>query len=122
MRARREQQPYTYYTTEYRPERRTKEIRRCRYVSEQRMRDVSKSVCVPTTVTKTFNITRYRTVPATKTVNYTVLVPRQVERQVQIPVCHMVERIVPFDANACVDECCGGCGAGQGLFGGRRRW
>jgi hypothetical protein len=121
MRAQREQQPYTYYTTEYRPERRTKDIRRCRYVSEQRTREVSESVCVPTTVTKTFNMTRYRTVPATKTVNYTVLVPRQVERQVQVPVCHMVERTVPLDDSVCTRDSCGECG-GQGLFGGRRRW
>jgi hypothetical protein len=40
-----------------------------------------------------------------RTVNYTVMVPQRVERQVTVPVCTMVPKQVTYQVPTC-----GGCG------------
>ena len=61
-----------------------------------------KTTCVAEKKSKTFEVQTFECVPAEKTVSYTVCVPHQVEKQVQVQVVKMVPKTVT------VPEC-GGC-------------
>jgi hypothetical protein len=87
----------------YRNEVRTRDFQVCKYVYETQSREVPYTVCVPEQRSKTVQLTRYNSVPEQKTVTVNVCVPEQVTEQVPVRVCHMVEKVIEVPA-------CGGCG------------
>jgi hypothetical protein len=135
--------PYTYTEVVYRPENRTKMVtvcdyetrtrtkdvrvcsyrqetktvpyRTCRWVTEEKARDVVDTFCVPVTKTRTVPVTTYKQVPRERTVTYTDYVSREVEREVDVPVCRMVEKTIMVPADDC--GVCGDVGRrGRGLW------
>lgn len=94
------QAPYQYTDFEYQPETREYPVTQCRYVPEKKTRQVTRTVCVPQQQTRTSTITRWRCEPEERQVSYTVMVPHEVEREVQVRVCKMAPKKV------LVPECC----------------
>ncbi len=88
------QEPYEYYVTVCKPEKKTRQVRVCDYVHEKQSREVNYTVCVPKTETKTENVTTYRCVAEPKVIDVTVMVPHTVEKQVPVRVCRMVPKQV----------------------------
>ncbi|MDZ4782852.1 MAG: hypothetical protein SGJ19_21600 [Planctomycetia bacterium] len=101
MRPTMEQQTYTYYATECRPERRTKTVQLCRYVAEPRTREVTETIFVPKMVMQTCNVTRVRVEPVTRTIQCRVMAPHQVQKEVQVRVCKMVTKTVQVNVGCC---------------------
>jgi len=69
--------------------------------------------CVAKEETYTYDVTTCETVSEEKTENYTVQVPVQVEKEIQVQVCRMVEKRIQVPAPACcapaATSACGGC-------------
>jgi YTV protein len=132
-------EPYTCTVTVCKPETRTKTVKLCSYKCETRTktdrvcryeqetrtrtrqvteckletrtRDVNYTVCVPQTKTTTHEVTTYKCVPEEKVEEYTVMVPHQVEKEVQVCVCKMVPKTIQVPAATCCDDACGSsCG------------
>jgi len=82
--------PYEYTATVCRPETRTREVKVCRMVSEQKTREVTRYECVPEERTREVQQTRYVRVPKTREVEYTVCVPEEREEEVEVTTCKMV--------------------------------
>jgi hypothetical protein len=127
--------PYTYTVTvctpetrtrmvkrcSYRPEIRTRTVRVCRYDRktrtrtrqvtqcklETRTRDVNYTAWVPQTRTTPHKITTYKCVPAERVQQYTVMVPHQVQKEVQVRVCRMVPKTIQVPSVTCCDARCG---------------
>jgi hypothetical protein len=99
-----EDQKYTYNVVVMKPETRTRTVKKCHMVAEQQSREVAFTKCVPEQRSSTHEVTRYECVPSEKTVTYTVQVPYQVEKQIQVRVCKMVPKtiLVPEGYN---DDC-----------------
>jgi hypothetical protein len=95
------QEPCTVETMVCRPEQRQFTERVAKPVYETVTRNVSCMVAVPKVVEKQVARTTYRPVVEKKLVNVTEMVPTRVERQVTVPVCTMVAKVV-----AC-KGCCG---------------
>ena len=57
---------------------------------EQRTREVQYTEYVPKKQTRTEQVTTFKTISVPKTEQYTVMVPRQVEQEIQVQVCHLV--------------------------------
>jgi hypothetical protein len=128
--------PYDYQVTLCRPEKHTQTVKVCSYENqtrtatrriceyrcetraqdyqvtecslEQRTREVPYTVCVAQARTRQEQITEYRQVPTEQVQQYTVMVPHEVERDVQVQVCHMVPQTVTVPAQTCCDNGCGG--------------
>jgi hypothetical protein len=84
-------------------------------VTEQKSREVSYTKCVAEQKSSTHEVTRYECVPSEKKVNYTVQVPHQVEKQIQVQVCKMVAKTVLVPAgngDGCGAAAQSGCGQG----------
>ena len=88
------QQPYEYCVTVCRPETRSCKVNVTEMVKEQVTRQVPVTVCVPEKRTRTHQVTLYRDVTDVKTEKYTVMVPHQVQKQIQVPVCRVVPQTV----------------------------
>lgn len=110
-----EDQPYKCNVTVMKPETRTRTVKKCNYVTEQKTKDVTVTRCVPEQRTMTKEVTRYECVPTEKTVTCTVRVPHQVEKEVQVQVCKMVPKtvMVPAASEGCGTADCGSGGCGR---------
>ncbi len=86
--------PYEYNVTVCKPETRTRQVQVCEQVAQQIVREVPVVTCVPEKKTRTFDVTRYKDVTETKVDKYTVMVPHQVERTIQVPVVRCVPKTV----------------------------
>jgi hypothetical protein len=75
---------------------------------EQRTREVPYTVCVAQTRTRQEQVTEYKQVPVEKVDLVTVMVPREVEKEVQVQVCRMVPKTVKVPASGCGGSSCGG--------------
>ncbi len=134
-----EEQPYEYCVTVCKPETRTCKVRSARWSSRPRparsafantrrrhaprptrsakwfpqqiSKEVTYTVCVPKTVTKTYQVTVCKCVPYEKEVTYTVCVPHQVQKEVDVRVCKMVPTTVtvPACTSGCGHSCTRGC-------------
>jgi hypothetical protein len=130
------QEPYTYQVTVCTPETRSCTVKVCHYENkvctgtrqvcethmenrsctytvtechtEQRSREVKYTVCVPHTETRNEQVCCYETRAVQKTENYTVMVPHETEKVVQVQVCKMVPKTiqVPCCTTPCCDSCC----------------
>ena len=115
-------EPCTYTVQLCRQETRqvTVKVMHCRL--EQRTRSYQVCTMKPEVRTRVVPCTRYEMQQQTREVTRTVCVPVQVEKDVQVRVCHMVERkvqvpVTPSCAPSCVRRVrgcrsvgCGGCG------------
>jgi hypothetical protein len=130
-------EPYQYQVTVCHPETRTCTVKVCSYVNqtrtatqrvceykcetrtcnynvteckvEQRTREVPYTVCVAQTRTRQEQVCEYKQVAVEKTEQYTVMVPHEVEQDVQVQVCRMVPKTVTVQ----VDNCCNGSSCGS---------
>lgn len=107
--------PYQYDVTVCRPETRSRQVQVCEQVATRIEKDVPVVNCVPVQKTRSFPVTRYREVSETKTENYTVMVPHQVEKTIQVQVCKVVPRTINetcrrwvVDTPAAVPNCADG--------------
>jgi hypothetical protein len=107
---RQEQRTVTHRVCDYVNETRERTVRVCNMQPQQRTRQVNYTVCQPKTVTRTHNVTRYEQVAEEKTATYTVCVPHQVQKEVEVPVCRMVPKTVtvPVSTGGCDSGHCGG--------------
>ena len=64
----------------------------CNLVPEEKTRTVNYTVCVPKTREEQYQVTICDTVNEDKTETYTVCVPVSVEKEIQIQVCQMVPK------------------------------
>lgn len=86
--------PYEYDVTLCRPETRVRQVQVCETVAERIEKDVPVVYCVPQQKTRSFQVTKYRDVMEDKVEKYTVMVPYQVEKTIQVPVCKVVPRVI----------------------------
>jgi hypothetical protein len=109
-----EDQPYTYNVCLTRAETRERTVQRCSLVNEAKTREVSFTRMVPEERTKSFEVTRYECVPEERTQAYTVNVPYQVDKEIQVQVCKMVPKTIMVPAcNSYASNGCGGGGCGH---------
>lgn len=107
MRPKFEPVKYTYMATVMKREVHHREAQVCRMVPEHKTREVTENICVPKQVMETCQVTRYRRIPEQREIQCTVMVPHRVQKEIQVPVCHWVEKTVTLDtATACVADCC----------------
>jgi hypothetical protein len=98
-------QPYDYPITVCTPEKRIRQLQVCRQVAEQVTREVPVTTCVPEKRQRTFQVTKYRDVVETNRVPYTVTVPYTVDKQIQVPVCRVVPKVVSQTCRVWVPDC-----------------
>lgn len=104
-------EPCTYYTTVFRPEKRNGVRRICEFVHEEQVRDVQYTVMIPEKRERVRNVTTFRTEIEQRPQRYTVMVPRKVEREIVEMVCQMVPRMITCKIP--VVTCGGRCGCGH---------
>jgi hypothetical protein len=102
------QEPYDYQVLTHRPETQTVNMQVPKPVYETQSREVSFYVPVAKQFERQVPRTTLRQVVEDRVVDYTVMVPHQVERQVTVPVCTMVPKQVTYTVPTCAP--CGGCG------------
>ncbi len=97
-----EKRTYTQRVCQYIPERRTQTLRvpDCEFRTE--VRDVKFVVMVPKTINRTRNVTTYRTVVEERTENFVVRIPVSTQKEVVVPVCHLVPKTI----KVCCSPCC----------------
>ena len=83
---------------------RTYNVTECKI--EQRTREVPYTVCVCQTRTRQQQVTEYKQVAVQKVENYTVMVPHEMEKDVQVCVCKMVAQTVTVPAATCCTNSC----------------
>jgi hypothetical protein len=103
------EEQFTYQAVTCRPEQRTITQQIPKPVYETRMRQINYTVCVPRQIERQIPQTTMRPVMESKTVNYTVMVPREVQKQVTVPVCTMVPKQVSYTLPPPCPPC-DGCG------------
>lgn len=103
-----EQVPYSYPVTVCHPETRTITEQVAKPVYETQMREVSCLVPVTKQVERQVPQTTMRPVVENRTVNYTVMVPQRIDRQVTVPVCTLVPKQVSYTVQPCAP--CQACG------------
>ncbi|RMF59604.1 MAG: hypothetical protein D6743_16055 [Calditrichaeota bacterium] len=98
-----QQRTYTAKVCSYRQEVRTRRVKLCSYEPQKVTRTVEYVVCVPQTREQVCNVTTYKTVAEERTGTCTVLVPHQVEKEVEVKVCRMVPKkvLVPAGCGHC---------------------
>jgi hypothetical protein len=101
------QEQYSYNVVVCRPEQRTISEQVAKPVYETRTREVSYVVPVAKQIERQVPRTTLRPVTENKVVNYTVMVPHRVDRQVTVPVCTMVAKQVTYAVQPCHDGACG---------------
>ncbi len=105
-----EKQEYTYTVCHMEQKTAVRNVRVCRYVQETSERVVHYTEMVPRTETREEKYTVYDCVPHEKMVDYTVCVPVQVEKEIQVPVCHMVPKTIvkriPVPCSTCPGNTC----------------
>lgn len=89
------------------------------YRTEKKTKDISFTVQVPTQTVEPFQSTRYETVTEDLVEEYTVNVQVPTTKEVQVQVCKMVPKLVPYTFHPCATVGCGatsssasGCGCG----------
>ena len=85
------------------------------YRTEKKTKEISYTVNVPTQTVEPFQTTRYETVTEDVVEDYVVNVQVPTTREVQVQVCKMVPKLVPYTFNPC---CGSGSYAGGGTMGG----
>jgi len=98
------EEPYTYTEMVCRPETREVTEHIPRRVYETKTRQVACLVPVAKQVERRIPRTTFRQVTEEKVVNYTVMVPHHVQRQVQVPVCTLVPKQITVAVPTC-DRC-----------------
>jgi hypothetical protein len=98
-------QPYQYAITVCSPEKRVRDVQVCRQVAEQVTREVPVTTCVPEKRQRTFQVTKYRDEVDVKQVPYTVMVPYTVDKEIQVPVCRVVPKVVTQTCRVWVPDC-----------------
>lgn len=88
------EEPFEYTVTVCEPQKRIVEEKVCRYEYEKKTRNIQFTVHEPKKVEKTFNITSIRCEPQQQVRKYTVMVPYPVEKEITVPVCKMVPKVV----------------------------
>jgi hypothetical protein len=88
------EQPYEYTVTICEPQKRIVEEKVCRYEYEKKTRDVQYTVCEPKQIERTYNITTFRCEPEQQIRKYSVMVPYPVQKEISVPVCHMVPKTI----------------------------
>ena len=87
-------EPYEYCVTVCTPEVRTRTVKVCEYVKEQKSREVQYTVCVPQQKTVTRQVCVVKCVPEEKVITYKVRVPHCVQKEVEVKVCKMVQKTI----------------------------
>jgi hypothetical protein len=95
------EEPCTIEKVVCRPEVRQFTQRVAKPVHETITRNITCTVAVPKVVDKQVTRTTYRPVFEKRVVNVTEMVPTQVERQVSVPVCTLVPKVIPCPAGCC---------------------
>jgi hypothetical protein len=121
------QEEFSYDVTVCVPETRTCQVQMTECVPDQQEFQYNVIVCVPETITcqvqvseceakqeeYQYQVTTCEAVSEEKTETYTVHVPVQVEKEIQVQVCRMVEKRIQVPAPSCCSVCptsaCGGC-------------
>jgi hypothetical protein len=100
-------EPCTYTVTACRPETRTVTVKVLHCRTEQRTRTYQVCQMKAETRTQTVPVTTYQTQQQTREVTRLVCIPEQVEQDVQVQVCRMVEKRVqlPVSTGCCVPAC-----------------
>jgi hypothetical protein len=70
-------------------------------VYETKQREVSYLVPVAKQIQRLIPQTNFRPVTENRVVNYTVMVPERVDRQVTVPVCTLVPKQISYTAPTC---------------------
>lgn len=120
--------PYTCSVTVWKRERHVRTVRQCDFETEPHTKQVTQTVCVPETRTKTCTVTQYDCVLKKQTICYTACVPHYVARQVQVQVCKMVPKKIQVPVEPCAADvgcetsaCENGCCTGSASRGRRCR-
>lgn len=87
------------------------------YTTEKRTKEVSFTVNVPETQVEPYTSTRYETVEEAVTEEYTIRVPYTVTKEIQVPVCRMVPKLVAYQVNLCLQAGGSVYGSGVGMGG-----
>ncbi|MFY7876624.1 MAG: ferredoxin, partial [Pirellula sp.] len=95
------------------------------YRTEKKTKDISFTIQVPTQSVEPFQTTRYETVTEDVVEDYTVNVQVPTTKEVQVQVCKMVPKLVPYTFNPCAtatttsgvagSTMAGGCGCGSSV-------
>ncbi len=81
----------------------------CEWKKEEHSRTINWVECVPSTKTEEFTVCSWTCVPTVKTVKETVCVAVTVEKEIDVPVCKMVEKTIK--EKVCVQACAAPCEA-----------
>jgi hypothetical protein len=106
-------EPYTYTVSLCRAETRQQTVNVTSFEPVTKSRVVSFVVSVPKTMTGTQTQITYKTENFQETVNTTVCVPVQVQKQVAVQVCRMVPRTIQVCVKVPIAAGCGGVAAGD---------
>lgn len=74
------------------------------YRTEKKTKDISFTIQVPTQTVEPFQTTRYETVTEDVVEDYTVNVQVPATKEVQVQVCKMVPKLVPYTFNPCASS------------------
>jgi hypothetical protein len=104
------EQPFEYEVTVCKPQNRVVVDRVCEMQREQKSRTINYNVCVPKPMTKQVDVRVCRYVPEPQEREFTVMVPHQEMREVRVPVCTMVPKVIT--CRVPVYAPCAPCGCG----------
>ncbi len=99
-------EPCERLVTVCQPERRTCTVRLCQCMLEKRTRTVQYTVCVPKRQVRTEQVTVCKCVAEPQVRQCTVLVPHEVEKEVQVAVFRMVPKTVKVPVCLCPTTAC----------------
>jgi hypothetical protein len=102
------EEPYTFDAVVCTPEVKQITQRIAKPIYETKTREITCTVAVPRFVERQMPVTTCRPVIEEKVLNYTAMVPTQVDRQISVPVCNWVPKTVTCTVPAC--DCNSGCG------------
>jgi hypothetical protein len=104
MRPKQMEETYEYEVTVCKPEKRTREVKVCKYVHEQKTRECTYTVCVPEKRTRELKVCKYVHEQKTRECTYTVCVPEK--RTKEVKVCRYVheEKTRPCTYTVCVPK------------------
>lgn len=99
-------EPYQYTETVCKPVVKTVVERVCEIKVEQKSREVPYVECVPRVETKTEDVKVVRCIPEKQVRDITVMVPHQEMKEIRVPVCRMVPKVIECRVPIC-NPCCG---------------
>jgi hypothetical protein len=108
------EEPFRYEVTVCKPVEKMVVEQVCEEEREEKTREVPYTTCVPKVVSKTEEVRVCRYVPEEQMREVTVMTPRTEMKEVRVPVCTMVPKViqcrVPASSGACGGGCWGSCG------------